>query len=458
MKLPAFLRIPMIASLFLLASATFFPAAAVDPQNITLNGMGWVQYGRVAHSTVDTMGKSKYTGNSVQSSGAQISLRAKVSEKFEGAVGVGVLENHYLAGNSSGGRVPLIETPYIAEARFTYSFRNEESSKLQLTGGLFAYDYNPDIKNLGLYLLRGPVHPGILISGFETKAVLPIANTLGFRLHHENRICQQDVILNSETDLYPFFDVSPAYIASYKPNAIFRIGAGINLYRFLSIEPKLTSPDYFSDHGLDQHPEGTHPYRRTYIYVDTATHDTTFISFKGIKLMANAFFDPKPLFGGTELLGAEDLKIYGEIALLGLENDKAHKDLYGDCLHRMPVMVGFNFPAFRLLDNLSLEVEWYGAKFRDDLWRYQTGRSLYPSPLPVSNGDVRNIDVESNQKRDNWKWSLYAAKTIRNHFKISAQVANDHFRPGGVVGSPSPEAILSTPEDWYWMMKIACFF
>ena len=121
-------------------------------------------------------------------------------------------------------------------------------------------------------------------------------------------------------------------------------------------------------------------------------------------------------------------------------------------------MVGFNFPAFRLLDNLSLEVEWYGAKFRDDLWRYQTGRSLYPSPLPVSNGDVRNIDVESNQKRDNWKWSLYAAKTIRNHFKISAQVANDHFRPGGVVGSPSPEAILSTPEDWYWMMKIACFF
>jgi hypothetical protein len=68
------------------------------------------------------------------------------------------------------------------------------------------------------------------------------------------------------------------------------------------------------------------------------------------------------------------------------------------------------------------------------------------------------MNVEGNLKRDNWKWSLYGAKTIRNHFKIGFQAANDHFRPGGAVGSPSQEAILSTPKDWYWMTKIACFF
>jgi hypothetical protein len=193
--------------------------------------------------------------------------------------------------------------------------------------------------------------------------------------------------------------------------------------------------------------------------VDTSNGDTTFISFRGVKLMADVAFDPKPLIGSPGSLGAEDLKLYGEVALLGIENDKAHKEIYGDYLHRMPVMVGFNIPAFRYLDVLSLEVEWYGARFRDDLWRYQTGRSYYPSPLPVSNPDViSTVDVEKNVDRDNWKWSLYGARTIQQHFKVSVQVANDHFRPGGVVGNPSQEAILSTPKDWYWMGKIAYFF
>ena len=443
--------------LFFLGNAV--PVAALDSKDITFSGMGWVQYGRVVQST-DTL-KNNYNGNSVQSSGAQISLRAKVSEKFEGTAGLGVLENHYLAGASTGGRVPMIENPYIAEASFTYAFWNKERSRLKLTGGLFPYDYNPDVKNLGLYLLRGPVHPGILLSGFETKAVLPIANTLGFRLHHEIGDFQQDVILNSETDLYPFYDISPAYIANYNAAPALRIGAGINFYRYIPIESKLTSPDKFSQDGRDQHPDGGHPYRRSYIYVDPANHDTTFISFAGIKLMANASFDPKPLFGVSEIFGQEDGKLYGEVALLGLENDKAYNEIYGDYLQRMPVMVGFNIPACRLLDVLSLEVEWYGAQFRDDLWRYQTGRSYYPSPLPVSNsegGDLSVFDLEKNQKRDNWKWSLYGSRTIENHFKISFQLADDHFRPGGVVGGPSQEAILSTPENWYWMTKLAYFF
>jgi hypothetical protein len=446
--------------------AAFTVAGAAE--ELTFGGMGWVQYGRVVHST-DTS-QSNYNGNSVQSTGAQISMRLKASETFEGAVGIGVQETHFLSGANRGGRVPMTLTPYIAEASFTYSFWNDDNAKLRLRGGLFPYNYNPDVKNLGLYLLRGPVHPGIVISGFETKPVLPIANTLGFQLHHQTGAFQQDFILNSETDLYPFFDVSPAYVAHYQAGSVLRIGGGVNFYRYLSVESKLTSPDYLSPTGRDQSPDGPHPYRRSYIYVDTAgmgaggAGDTTFISFRGIKLMADASFDPKPLFGSPEILGAEDLKIYSEVALLGIENNKAYNEIYGDYLHRMPVMVGFNLPAFKWLDVLSMEVEWYGAKFRDDLFRYQTGRSYYPSPLPVSGstsypGEGSTLfDYEKNQKRDNWKWSLYGSKTIEKHFKVSGQVANDHFRPGGVVGNPSQEAILSTPKDWYWMAKIAYFF
>ena len=479
----------IVVMMLLFASGACFSAAAADKTVISFTGLGWVQYGRVEHSS-DTANYN-YNGNTAQSSGAQITLRAKVSEKFEGAAGLGVLENHYLAGNASGGsRVPLIRTPYIAEASFTYSLWNRETSQLRLTGGLFPYDYNPDVKNLGLYLLRGPVHPGILISGFETKAVLPIANTLGFRLHHESGRWRQDLILNSETDWYPFYDVSPAYLLNYQAGPVFRVGAGVNFYRYLSIESKLTSPDSMSGNNRDTN--SAHPYNRNYIYVDTSTGDTTFISFKGTKLMANAVFDPKPLFGNPGILGSEDLKIYGEVALLGLDNSKAYTDIYGDYKHRMPVMLGINIPAFRLLDQLSLEVEWYGAKYRDDLQRFQTGRDFYPSPLPVDNSDAfrskikiridnpntplvgdsididvwdRNrsvpfsdVDVLKNLKADNWKWSLYGSRTIQGHFKLSFQLANDHFRPGGVVDNRSWEAILSTPKDWYWMTKVAYFF
>ncbi len=434
-------------------------SARADNPDLNFSGMGWAQYGQVVQST-DTGQARHYSGNSIQSTGAQLLLRVKVSENLEGAAGLGVLENHFMSDRGTVGRIQLIENPYIAEASFTYSFWKTGNSQLKIRGGLFPYDYNPDVKNLGLYLLRGPVHPGILLSGFETKAVLPIANTLGFQLHHEWGGFSQDFILNSETDLYPYYDISPAYVANYRATPAFRFGAGVNFYRYLAVEPKLTSPNYLSPAEREINPADKSPYARNYIYVDSATKDTTFISFAGIKLMANASFDPKSMFGGLAMLGPEDLKIYGEIALLGLENDKAYREIYGDYLHRMPVMVGFNIPTLRGLDNLSLEVEWYGAKFKDDLSRYQTGPAYYPSPLPVSNVDpVASIfDVEGNLKRDNWKWSLYGARTIQHHFKISFQVANDHFRPGGIVNGPSQEAVFSTLEDWYWMTKIAYFF
>ncbi len=72
-------------------------------------------------------------------------------------------------------------SPYLVRADFTYAWWNTEDSKLKLTGGYFPYTYNPEVKNLGLYLLRGPVYPGVLISGFETKHIAPVANMLGLR-------------------------------------------------------------------------------------------------------------------------------------------------------------------------------------------------------------------------------------------------------------------------------------
>ncbi len=432
---PARFRLPLLLALAVSAS----PLHALDAADLDVHASGWLQYGRIGHST-DSI-PDNYKGNSVQTSGAQISLGGKISDRLAVTAGVGVEEYHYLAGSiNTGGQSPLIEHPFITQADFTYSFRDEDGSKLKLTGGMFNYDYNPDVQNLGLYLLRGPVYPGILISGFEIKPVLPVANLLGFRLQNTIGNFEQNFLINSETDLYPFFDLSPAYVADYHFGSVLRIGAGANFYRLLAIENRLTSPS---------NPEQERP------YVDTATNDTTYISYRGTKLMADFSFDPKLLFGGSDLLGPEDCKLYGEAALIGLNNSAAYRAIYGPLSHRMPVMMGFNVPAFNFLDHLALEVEWYGATFRDDLINYVIvpfGASKALTPVPVASTHVSGT-------RDNWKWSLHGAKTIQKHLRLSFQVANDHFRPGGSTYlNPTGEVALSTPKDWYWMTKIAYFF
>lgn len=460
----------------LLLCAAWQGAHALDEKDITFSGVGWVQYG-IVQKTTDTA-IVNYNGSPTQSSGAQLSLLARISDRLEAAAGLGALESHAMQGGiGSGGRVPVTVSPYIAEARFTYGFWNSEESKLKLTGGLFPYNYNPDVQNLGLYLLRGPVYPGILISGFETKHVLPIANMLGFQLHHEYKGFQEDLLLNSETELYPFFDLSPAYVAGYKAGRFFRFGAGVNFYHLFPIAKEITSPEVPDGRDL----AGGHPYNRDFIYVDSLAHDTTFLSFRGTKVMANFAFNPSSLFS---VLGPEDLKLYGEAAIIGLDTRKAYKAIYGDLLHRAPIMIGCNIPTFKLLDHLSLEVEWYGAPYSDDLTRYLNSNTAgTKSPMPVANSDVLHFkqasvdgngdttwvlqgtnipfdqaSVEKNIRNDNWKWSLHGAKVIQGHFRISFQVANDHFRPGGTITTPYYQAAFTSPSDWYWMTKLAYFF
>jgi hypothetical protein len=451
------LSLPALALLCLLGA----PASAAPA--ITMGGEGWVQYGRIVRST-DTS-TFDYNGDFMRATAAQLSLRARFSEKLEVGAGLGAMERHFLLGGvgNNGGRNPVQVYPYIVEARFTSTFWNGgeagegSGSALRLTGGFFPYNYNPDVKNLGLYLLRGPVYPGIVVSGFETRHVLPLANTLGFHLHHRAGAFEQDFILASEHELYPLFDVSPAYIASYRFGKVLRVGAGVNFYHLLPVAPRLTNPDTLAYNGSD---DASAPLNRSWIYVDTAgpgsaDDDTTYLSFAGTKLMANASLDIKALFGGLPALGPEDLKLYGEVALIGLDRRKAYQALYGGYSERMPVMVGFNFPAFKMLDHLSLEVEHYGARFRDDLKRYQATNSGYPSPIPAA-----PPAGAPSTARDDWKWSLHAARSLGASVRLSAQIANDHTRPGGKLYDPAGEwqSIFAAPRDWYWMGKLAFFF
>ena len=432
------------------------------PANLDFSGVGWVQYGQVAKST-DTI-PSNYNGDPMQNSGAQISVSAKLNDHLVGAVGLGVYEGHALAGQlTAGGRVTVSASPYISEARFTYTLGEKEKPMLEMTGGLFHYNYDANIKDLGLYLLRGSVYPGFLMSGFETKEVVPIANVLGLWLHNTSGTLSNDFIVNSETEVKPYFDLSVAYIGKAKVAQCLTLGAGVNFYRLIANDGEVSHHPFKAAFEKND-AQGLHPYDREFIYADTvaqahdglaAVVDTTFFGFDGTKLMADFEFDPKPFLGGGAF-GPDDLKFYGEAAVMGLNFDKGHKAIYGKLANRLPIVLGFNFPMFGLLDHLSAEVEWYGAKFRDDLWRLEpaNGNDRPISPIP--------FDLDGTMKsytRDNLKWAVHAAKTIQGHFKVSGQIANDHFRPFGTAGTdPTYEVATSTLKDWYWMTKIAYFF
>ena len=446
----------MVAAVLFLASA----ARPAEETSVGFNGVGWVQYGQVEKSS-DTLANN-YNGNPVQNSGAQISATATINERLSGAVGLGVYEGHALAGQiASGGRVMVTASPYIAAANFTYTLGDKATPWLQATGGLFHYNYDGNVKDLGLYLLRGSVYPGLLISGFETADVVPLANVLGLWFRNQSGILTSDVVVNSETQLKPYFDLSVAYIGRARLAESFTLGAGVNLYRFIPNDGKISHHPYDS---TSETKDDTHPnvWQRQTIYVDTVggKPDTTFLGFDGTKLMADFELDPKPWFGSPAIFGPEDLKLYGEAAIMGLNFDKAHKAVYGGLAERMPMMIGFNFPVFGALDHASLEMEWYGAQFRDDLWRLEPEINRVVSPIPfdlVRPGDEGK--PPRHYARDNVKWAFHLAKTIEGHFKISGQVANDHFRPFGIANSPATyEVATSTPSDWYWMTKIAYFF
>lgn len=426
--------------------ATTAPALALELGDLEFQAAGWTQYSYILNSSDKGDGQN-YDGRSLIGNGAQLTFKRTFSDRMDGAVGFGVALGHTVNGATSryGGYAPATLNPYIAEANVTYHVTRTENSGLFVRGGFFPYNYNPDVKNLGLYMLRGPVYPGVLVSGFETKHVLPVANMLGVQIGHRLGGFRQDFLLNSETELAPFYDLSPAYVASYSTGRFLRVGGGVNFYHLIPIDGKTTRGEAWS-------------------VPNSVVQSTDTVSFSGTKLMANASLDPKALFGDG-IFGREDLKIYAEIALIGLDNDSLHEALYGTLTERMPVMVGINlpvsYPSFRILDHLSLEVQWYGSRLRDDLTGYNHTSGVRPSPLPAINPAA---PAETPRvTRDDWKWSLHGARMFGEHVKWSVQAANDHFRPGIYAGDgdnnpPRRQGILITPKDWYLSTKLAYFF
>ena len=480
------LKIPW--SIFL--TSAFAIAHGAEP-SIRIHGQAWMDYGRIvnaADTVVNVLNPDNilnYNGNSMQGLGAQFTAVADLSENLESAFGFGVIKASHAEGSGQYKfmMISLFQN-FVTQSRLTWYHGDKSDPNLSLTVGGFPYDYNPDVKNLGLYLLRGSVYPGILMGGFgDFNTDSSKSTLLGLKAHHAIGNFSQDLILNSERDIPPTFDWSLAYFARYSLGAL-TLGGGVNFYRLIPYNAALETPG--KDTNLVNGSDRAH-----YLEVDNsnpALPDTTFFSFQGTKVVGTISLDFKELFGKEESMGPDDMKLYAEAAILGLKN---YGRAYGKISERIPVMAGFNIPTFGILNHVSLEVEYYGARYRNDLALvgyndvvadWTTQRHLQPSPKPVTDADY-HIDSlgyfrkatgdsvyvrgtasdKENVTQDNWKWSLYMDKVVAKHVQFIAQVANDHFRPrpvaSGLITSEGGTAeAFASPKDWYYMLRVGYFF
>jgi hypothetical protein len=503
----------MIKPLSLLASLGLWalPSGA-HAVSLRLHSKAWTDVGQIMHAT-DTL-QVNMNGNREQSMGMQVNGIVDLGENLEGGFGFGMNQVYHSLGDLEQEKFTLSKfINYVSEARVTYSLGEKANPLFSATVGDFAYNYNPEVKNLGLYLFRGPVYPGFLVSGFqEFHTDTTRASFLGLHLRNAFGKFRHDLVFYSERDLPPSFDWSLGYVAKYQPVDGLEFGAGVNFYHLIPDDADITTPNNRKVNGLFTPDSSLYaaggkvdPYQLKYMEI-VAPGDTLVYTHQGTKVMAMFDMDFKKVFGFSGGLGKKDLILYGEGAIVGVKNQGT---IYAHITDRMPIMLGFNLPArswtpwgWLQLDFLSVEVERYTAKYKADYSKLGYDQSLYfknippaqllaqtqPSAIPISTkdlagnrftvtpeGDFQNIQTgeiikvkgtdldPENLTADDWKWSLNAEKTVAGHVRFSGQIANDHFVPRPVRGNPIAESaglaqVFSSLRDWYFMFRVGYFF
>lgn len=375
----------------------------------------------------------------------------------------------------------------------SYIFGSDVSKPLlKLDFGAFTYKYNEYSRNLGEYMFRTWAYPGIIQTGGVTSYVgangvtvtgLKVSQTLGMFSH--------DFIASLETEMNPYFDLNLTYMARVNLHNVLKVGGGIQLARVYSADddPRMTYK-YFERNGtayafgddagtlghnyygnlekgsLDHIPrpgptaQDTARFIADSTAVVAATQATTDlldsvasgavpVSFKeitaqSIKPLVYFSFDPKPMLG-LDMFGAKDLVIYGEAALLGVKN---YPIFYNSMMRRIPVMLGFNIPTFKLLDVFSVEVEYYRNRL---LPTYPFPINLNGTPAP----ETLSSYYPEEWDKDNFKWSFSAERTFLHGITLSGQVASDHSRSWNWDAfGKVPWEMYTTPTQWYWGVKL----
>lgn len=401
--------------------------------------------------------------------------------------------------------------PTRAEA--VYHFGDLEQPWLKLGAGMFPYKYNPDASNLGEYLFRSGAYPTYTITGGYAIIDNAGAQLEGVKANFRSGNFRADLLLFTETTLAPLYDWSLGAVVGYSlGDGLLDVGAGVNFQHLLQVKPSRTARElnknsYFTYNGKDytgysdyyNYPAVFYSAKADSLDLVLATAASAADSMRlsaqaaGFRakaaplaadgalvdsllalpesdpgrpklnhytasatlLMARFTLDVKKLFG-TEFFKPQDLKLYGEVNLLGV---KDYPILYADRMARMPVMLGFNLPGFKLLDLISLQAEYQKSPWMNNT--YQRGTASINLPyLPNSTDDVMSkTDYFDMKHKDDFKWSVLLRKSLHRNVNLSAQFASDHLRLTSSQFYYGPQfdhnEITAFDNQWYWMTQIS---
>jgi hypothetical protein len=368
----------------------------------------------------------------------QTGLNVRLSEKtkFTGTMGVESF-NEFPRLVKLGATRRFYYYLYLHQAELVHTVIDNSAMRFDIGGGYFPYKYNDDARNLGEYLFRSTAYPQTLTTEFD----MPWARLLGlygrYALPVGKNKLKVDLLLTSNTEWVAIGDVNLTLISAFNIARIFEIGAGVELGSIISADENTTTPI----NDATRYMNGT----------DTSNYYT----FRGTKVMGRFSFDPKKLLS-IKVLGDQDLKLYGEAAILGVKSyDRAlHSPVwYNSFLERIPVTLGLNLPAFKLLDVLSLEGEWWGNRYPNSM----QGIVNDGIPLPFPAGTTQ-ID-STPYKNDNLKWSVYCSKSFAERYRVSFQAASDHMRTFAWDWNRQDwEEALRGTDKWYFVLRFGVFF
>jgi hypothetical protein len=190
-------------------------------------------------------------------------------------------------------------------------------------------------------------------------------------------------------------------------------------------------------------------------WVDSTGHvpGAKYYTPAGIMLMARASLDLKKLLP-WDAFSPEDLRLYAELAVLGVES---YPVFYENWTERMPVMVGFNLPTFKLVDLLSVQFEYFNSPNLNNT--YTMGQKNWALPYLPEDNAFSDKEWNDLTKKDNVSWSILIRKRVLGGLQLNGQVARDHMRTIGTdwfYGSRfEPNEILHKSSSWYWMFQLA---
>lgn len=471
MKTPKKIARPWAAAVLLLATAAAAQNAPSDSVRTRLILKSFLDYGHIVSGTNEYPGSGVSRDIRMQplSRANFLAIQEVATGNFDVAAGLaGLIWWPYGGGITDASERVMNVKPMIPVARARWRFGDPAANSGALLVGTFGHKYNPDAKNLGEYLYRSGAYPGYL---FTTEGWL-LMNRAGnyshgamLSLSHLGGALKQNFTLFMETNYYPIGDFSPGYDVSYT-SKWFELGGGAVFHHYLALRPSVLEPDapgnLYVHATVDTAPGQQADYYGPQAYVPFDVSDPTYSSetlhrwtHKGIKLMGRAALNLNHLLP-PDRRSPEDLRIFAEVALLGVENQPLY---YEDRLERMPVMFGINVPTFKLLDLLSVQGEYYGARFNDiDLYNSASlpvwEASFVTDDFGTVETDANGNIIPTSVHKDDWKWSVHARKALNPVMTVYAQAASDHLRLTDGKYKASNVPLTGSPSDWYYLFRL----